>query len=153
MRLPKCYQLNDECVVTAYGLDVHFILQLTNRFISDDLINKTEERLIDHFIIISVWMFTWDLSRTFNACSLRSFRSTTRYTVPNAPDAITPQNSYFSFKYSRLMSLNWGENSNTIVGVGQMLRLWAANSSGERVDVDLKWWKWTITIRSNGWWL
>lgn len=35
------------------------------------------------------------------------------------------------------MSLNCGENSKMIVGVGQMLRDCAVNSSGDKVDVDL----------------
>lgn len=36
------------------------------------------------------------------------------------------------------MSLNWGENSKMIVGVGQMVRDCEDNSSGDKVDVDLE---------------
>lgn len=36
------------------------------------------------------------------------------------------------------MSLNFGENNSTIVGVGQMLRDWVVNSSGDNWNVDLE---------------
>lgn len=44
MRLPECYQLNNERIVTAHRLDVSFILQLHNCFIFDDLIEKKEQQ-------------------------------------------------------------------------------------------------------------
>lgn len=47
MRLPKCYQLNNERVMTAYGLNVHFILQLAYSFISDDLKKKKRTEAIN----------------------------------------------------------------------------------------------------------